>query len=114
MTSGDCSDMTAVGYFLCADEPDRFTGEFYGEVMHDYVDLEYYQGGFNGGERVLLPLSYYSNGDINEETLVKVCEIIKKQEELKRDVGSLNLLDEWIEKLGIKNGISVGVLKGEL
>ncbi|MCI6443423.1 MAG: hypothetical protein MR844_00600, partial [Clostridia bacterium] len=31
---------------------DRFTGGFYNEVMHDYVDLEYYRSDFNGGERV--------------------------------------------------------------
>ena len=99
---GDCSDMTASGYFLCSDCFDKYTGEFYGEVMHDYVDLEYYHGRFNGGERVLLPLSHYLKGDINEETLVKACEIIKQQESLKQDLGSLNLLDEWIEKLGLK------------
>lgn len=59
-------------------------------------------GEFNGGERVLLLLSYYLKGDINEETLVKACELIKKQKSLKSDVGSLNLLDEWIENLGLK------------
>lgn len=102
--SGDCSDMTAAGYFLCSDYmDDQFTGDFYSEVMHDYVDLEYYRGEYSGGERVLLPLSYYLKGDIDEESLVKACEIIKKQESLKRDLDSLNILDEWIEKLGIKN-----------
>lgn len=102
--NGDCSDMTAVGYFLCSDYTDgRFTCDFYSEVMQDYVDLEYYHGEFIDGERALLTLSHYLKGDINEETLVKTCEIIKKQEESKRDLGSLNLLDEWIEKLKIKN-----------
>mgnify|MGYP004506650827 CR=1 FL=1 len=98
---GDITDMTACGYFLSSDYNDRFTGEFYHEVMHDYVDLEYYRGEFNGGERVLLPIKYFLGGDIDEETLVKACEIIKKQEEVKEEIGYLNLLDEWKEKIGI-------------
>lgn len=99
---GDITDMTANGYFLSSDYNDRFTGGFYNEVMHDYVDLEYYRGDFNGGERVLLPIKYFLNGDIDEETLVKACEIIKKQEEVKQETRYLNLLDEWKEKLRIK------------
>lgn len=99
---GDITDMTASGYFLSSDYNDRFTGGFYNEVMHDYVDLEYYRGEFNGGERVLLPIKYFLNGDIDEETLVKACEIIKKQEEVKQETRYLNLLGEWKEKLGIK------------
>ena len=99
---GDITDMTASGYFLSSDYNDRFTGGFYNEVMHDYVDLEYYRGEFNGGERVLLPIKYFLNDDIDEETLVKACEIIKKQEEVKQETRYLNLLDEWKEKLGIK------------
>lgn len=100
--NGDITDMTASGYFLSSDYNDRFTGGFYNEVMHDYVDLEYYRGDFNGGERVLLPIKYFLNGDIDEETLVKACEIIKKQEEVKQETRYLNLLDEWKEKLRIK------------
>ena len=98
---GDITDMTACRYFLSSDYNDRFTGGFYSEVMHDYVDLEYYRGEFNGGERVLLPIKYFLNGDIDEETLVKACEIIKKQEEVKQEIRYLNLLDEWKEKIGI-------------
>lgn len=103
--SGDVSDMTAAGYFLCSDYTDRFTGEFYGEVMHDYADLEYYRGDFVGGERVLLPLSYYLKGEIAEDTFVSACEIVKKQEEIKYKIGSLNVLDEWLDNLRIKNDI---------
>lgn len=99
---GDITDMTASGYFLSSDYNDRFTGGFYNEVMHDYVDLEYYRGDFNGGERVLLPIKYFLNGDIDEETLVKACEIIKKQEEVKQEIRYLNLLDKWKGKLRIK------------
>ena len=98
---GDITDMTACGYFLSSDYNDRFTGEFYNEVMHDYVDLECYRGEFNGGERVLLPIKHFLGGDIDEETFAKACEIIKKQEEIKAEIDCLNLLDEWKEKIGI-------------
>ena len=98
---GDITDMTACGYFLSSDYNDRFTGEFYHEVMHDYIDLEYYRGEFNGGERVLLPIKHFLGGDIDEETFAKACEIIKKQEEIKAEIDCLNLLDEWKEKIGI-------------
>ena len=50
----------------------------------------------------MLPIKYFLNGDIDEETLVKACEIIKKQEEVKQETRYLNLLDEWKEKLRIK------------
>ena len=50
----------------------------------------------------MLPIKYFLNGGIDEETLVKACEIIKKQEEVKREIGWLNFLDEWKEKLRIK------------
>ena len=95
---GDITDMTACGYFLSSDYNDCFTGEFYHEVMHDYVDLEYYRGELNGGERVLLPIKHFLGGDIDEETFAKACEIIKKQEEIKAEIDWLNLLDEWKEK----------------
>lgn len=102
--------MTASGYFLSSDYNDRFTGEFYHEVMHDYVDqvmhdyvdLEYYRGEFNGGERVLLPIKRFLGGDIDEESFAKACEVIKKQEEVKEEIRYLNITDEWKEKLGIK------------
>ena len=99
---GDITDMTASGYFLSSDYNDRFTGGFYNEVMHDYVDLEYYRGKFNGGERVLLPIKHFLGGDIDEESFAKSCEIIKKQEEVKEEIRYLNMTDEWKEKLGIK------------
>lgn len=98
---GDITDMTACGYFLSSDYNDRFIGEFYHEVMHDYVNLEYYRGEFNGGERVLLPIKHFLDGDIDEETFAKAYEIIKKQERIKAEIDCLNLLDEWKEKIGI-------------
>jgi len=99
---GDITDMTASGYFLGSGDDGRFTGGFYKEDMHDYVDLEYYRGEFKGGERALLSIKYFLSGDIDEETLVKACKIIKKQEDVKEEINWLDILDEWIEKLKIK------------
>ena len=64
---GDISDMYVSAYFLSSDFQDRFTGEFFAEVMDDYIDLEYYRGEYDGGERVLLPISYFAKKEINEE-----------------------------------------------
>ena len=100
--TGDSSDMTAHGYFLATDYNDRYTGEFYSECMHDYTDLEYYTGDFIGGERVLLPISYFLKDEIREDTFFKCCEIIKKQEETKWSIRCLGILDEWVNKLGLK------------
>ena len=100
--SGDATDMTANGYFLITDYHDRYTGEFYHECMHDYADLEYYRGDFKGGERVLLPISYFIKGEIDADTFAKVCEIIKKQESIKEEISCLNMLDEWLIKVGLK------------
>ena len=99
---GDITDMMASGYYLDADCNNRFTNSFHCEVLH-YVDLEYYRGEYKGGNRVLLSIKHYLKGDINEAALFKACEIIKKQEEVKEEIEYLDLLDEWIEKLKIKD-----------
>ena len=99
---GDATDMTAHGYFLSTDYGDRYTGGFYSECMHDYTDLEYYRGEFVGGERVLLPISYFVKDEINEEEFFKACSIIKNQEEVKWDIRCLGIVDEWVKKLGLK------------
>ena len=99
---GDISDMYVSAYFLSSDSQDRFTGEFFAEVMDDYIDLEYYRGEFDGGERVLLPISYFAKKEINEEEFFKACKIIQKQEEVKRDIDCFGIVDEWVKKLGIK------------
>ena len=99
---GDASDMTAHGYFLSTDYGNRYNGEFYGECMHDYVDLEYYRGEFKGGERVLLVISDFIKGEINADTFAKTCEIIKKQEDIKKETSYLGMLDEWLIKVGLK------------
>ena len=99
--SGDSTDMIAYGFFLDTDYHDRFTGKFYHECMHDYTDWEYYRGEFVGGERVLLPISYFTKGEIDADTVAKACEIIKNQEEIKYDIRCLGILDEWVKKLAL-------------
>ena len=99
---GDITDMIASGYFLSTDYYDNFTGDFYAECMHDYSDLEYYRGDFIGGERVLLPISLFLKDEINEGEFSKACQIIKKQEDLKKEINYLGIPDEWIKKLGIE------------
>lgn len=99
---GDSTDMIANGYFLEIDYNDSYTGRFYAECMHDYTDLEYYRGEFVGGERVLLPVSYFIKGEISERDFARACEIIFKQEDVKRDIKYLGMYDEWIKKLGLK------------
>ena len=51
---------------------------------------------------MLLPISYFVKGEINEHTFAKACEIIKNQEEIKHDIRCLGILDEWVKKLGIE------------
>lgn len=57
--NGDNTDMTAAGYFL-----DEKAG-IYHEVMHNYMDLEYYDKELTGSQRVLIPLSNYLKGEID-------------------------------------------------
>ena len=99
---GDVTDMTAHGYFLTTDCGDRYTGGFYSECMHDYVDLEYYRGDFVGGERVLLVISDFLKGEIRLDTVVNTCKIIKMQEDVKKEVSYLGMLDKWLKKVGLK------------
>lgn len=99
---GDITDMMASGYYPDADCNNRFTSSFHCAVLH-YVDLEYYRGEYKGGNRVLLSIKHYLKGDINEAALFQACEIIKKQEEVKEEIEYLDLLDEWIQKLKIKD-----------
>ena len=94
--------MMASGYYPDADCNNRFTSSFHCAVLH-YVDLEYYRGEYKGGNRVLLSIKHYLKGDINEAALFQACEIIKKQEEVKEEIEYLDLLDEWIQKLKIKD-----------
>lgn len=56
---GDTSDMNAWGYFQ------REDGTVYGEVMSNYMDLEYYRGELTGKRRILRALSSYIKNEID-------------------------------------------------
>ncbi len=60
---GDSSDMTVHGLFVDAQ------GGIYGEVMHCYMNCEYYPKELTGILRTLIPFSAYEKGDIDAELL---------------------------------------------
>lgn len=64
-THGDTSDMLAWGYFL---DPD---GRIYHEgTDYNYMNLDYYNGPFDGPRRLLIAISNYIKGKIRLELLL--------------------------------------------
>lgn len=61
---GDNSDMNAAGYFQCED------GSVYYDVMHNYMNLEYYRKKPAGTNRILTTLSNYIKGEIDLSLLL--------------------------------------------
>lgn len=61
---GDYSDMLSWGYFQ---DPD---GRIYRECEYGYMNLEYYEGPFNGPRRLLIALSNFVKGEISIEMLL--------------------------------------------
>lgn len=57
--NGDTSDMCAEGYFLDED------GSVYGEVMWNYMNLEFYNKELTGPKRTLIALSNFLKDEIN-------------------------------------------------
>lgn len=75
----DCTDMTATGLFL--DE----NNEVYGEVMHDYMSLEYYpKEKLTGEKRILIALSNFKKGEIEETLLLNAYRTILLEEYAKK------------------------------
>lgn len=62
--SGDNSDMNGYGYFV------NENGTVYYEVMHNYMDLEYYSGPFKMNEKILPALSKFIKGEIEIDLLL--------------------------------------------
>ena len=62
---GDNSDMHAAGYFQCED------GSVYYDVMHNYMNLEYYRKKSAGTRRILTTLSNYIKGEIDLSLLLR-------------------------------------------
>lgn len=76
--SGDISDMTAHGYFQTDD------GGIYYECMHNYLDLEYYREKPQGNRRILVALSNFLKGGIEEELLLNTYLTIMTEEMCKQ------------------------------
>ena len=75
----DTSDMTASGLFL--DE----NNEVYSEVMHDYMALEYYpKEKLTGEKRILIALSNFKKGKIEETLLLNAYRTILLEEYAKK------------------------------
>ena len=63
---GDNSDMVGFGYFV-ADN-----GNVYYEVMHNYMDLEFYTGPYKANERILPAVSRFVKGEIGLDFLLRI------------------------------------------
>lgn len=65
-TGHDYTDMTASGWFQDED------GQIYGEVMHDYMSLEFYpEEKLEGSQRILIALSNRIKNEIDDELFAK-------------------------------------------
>ena len=62
--NGDTTDMTALGYFQDED------GCVFEDVAFDYMDLDYYQGPFDGNKRLLVAISNFLKGEISLELVL--------------------------------------------
>ncbi len=71
---GDSSDMNAEGYFQ------REDGIVYYEVMHNYMNLEYYREKPTGVKRVLTALGNYEKGEIDLTLLLNAYRCILNDE----------------------------------
>ncbi|MBR4333820.1 MAG: hypothetical protein IKP72_14155 [Clostridia bacterium] len=92
--NGDTSDMTAHGLFVSAQ-----TG-VYGEVMHNYMNCEYYRKELVGNQLLLKPFSTYEKGEADAELLVHACHYIML--ELEKEYTGLEFYTaEALKKVGI-------------
>lgn len=94
---GDNSDMNAWGYFQDED------GRIYSEAMHNYMDLEYYDGPIEGRIRLLKAISSYLKEEIDLCTLLSAYRKVIL-DEFTKDVMLTNWYSEdELEKAGLKN-----------
>lgn len=92
---GDCTDMTAVGYFQDDD------GKIYMECMHDYLSLEYYNGRIDSKLRILKALSKYLKEEIPLDLLLNAYDIVMKEENLSKTKRYMNFLEQDLKDIGI-------------
>lgn len=91
---GDTSDMNAWGYFQ---DPD---GTIYYEVMHNYMDLEYYRGELTGKRRILKALSNFVKGEIDVELMCRAYHYLMCDEYTKDSIPR-GFTDEGLKLAGV-------------
>lgn len=92
--NGDTSDMNAWGYFQDTD------GTIYHEVMHNYMDLEYYHDELTGKKRILKALSNFVKGEIDVEFLCRAYHSLMCDEYTKDSI-PCDFTDEDLKLAGI-------------
>ena len=89
-------DMTACGYFV------NDNGEVYGEVMHNYLSLEYYNEELIGIHRTLKALSSFFKNDIDIGLLMNAYSIILNEERITHQRRYLGITDRGLGLAGLK------------
>lgn len=89
-------DMTACGYFV------NDNGEVYGEVMHNYLSLEYYDEEPIGIHRTLKALSSFFENEIDLGLLMNAYSIILNEERITHQRRYLGITDRGLELAGLK------------
>lgn len=89
-------DMTACGYFM------NDNGEIYGEVMHNYLSLEYYDEETIGIHRTLKALSSYFKGKIDVGLLMNAYSIILNEEKVTHQRKYLGISDTGMKLAGLE------------
>lgn len=92
--NGDTSDMNAWGYFQ---DPD---GTIYYEVMHNYMDLEYYRGELTEKRRILKALSNFIKGEIDVELMCRAYHYLMCDEYTKDSIPR-DFTDEGLKLAGV-------------
>ena len=92
--NGDTSDMTAHGLFV--DEPIGV----YGEVMSNYMNLEYYPKELTGIRRLLIPFSAFEKDEIDAELLAHAYHQIMLETK-KKNAEPFNYTEEILKRAGI-------------
>ena len=91
---GDTSDMNAWGYFQ---DPD---GTVYYEVMHNYMNLEYYHGELTGKRRILKAFSSFFKDKIDVELLCRAYHYFMCDEYAKDSIPQ-GFADEGLKLAGV-------------
>lgn len=89
-------DMTACGYFV------NDNGEGYGEAIHNYLSLEYYDEEPIGIHRTLKAMSSYMKNEIDMGLMMNAYSIILNEERITHQRKYLGITDREFELAGLK------------